>query len=156
MGGFCLLVELHWKGSAPAACPACFFSEAFPKLLLLFLNTNKSAMQAAGADPSRWSSTSRQIRPFSKIAVTFEPIQQFWCTSGFHYIKECYYFFELATWCAVWNLDFPRVVPSGKEFYKFITLVQNKDLCSMKGNWCHLESLGDNSSKDSSLIKKKH
>ena len=24
-GGFCLLVELHWEGSAPAACTAGFF-----------------------------------------------------------------------------------------------------------------------------------
>ena len=24
-GGFCPLVELHWEGSAPAACAACLF-----------------------------------------------------------------------------------------------------------------------------------
>ena len=44
---------------------------------------NKPAAQAAGADPSRWSSTNGQNPPFSKIAVTFEPVMQFGCPLGF-------------------------------------------------------------------------
>jgi hypothetical protein len=29
MGGFCPLVELHWEGSAPAACAAGLFKATF-------------------------------------------------------------------------------------------------------------------------------
>ena len=30
MGGFCLPVELHWEGSAPAACATCLFLCTIP------------------------------------------------------------------------------------------------------------------------------
>ena len=43
---------------------------------------NKPAAQAAGADPSRLSSTPK-IPLFTKIAITFDPIKGFRCPSRF-------------------------------------------------------------------------
>ena len=44
---------------------------------------NKPAKQAAGADLPDATPPIDKIHPFSKIAVTFEPVIQFWCSWGF-------------------------------------------------------------------------
>ena len=49
---------------------------------------NKSAEQAAGANLYQYNSTNRQIHPFSKIAVTFEPMMQF---LYFHYLEKVWF-----------------------------------------------------------------
>ena len=49
---------------------------------------NKPAEQAADADHPDEALPMDKINPFSKIAVTFEPVMRFGCTSDFRfYIK---------------------------------------------------------------------
>ena len=47
------------------------------------MQTNKPAAQAAGQTLPDASAPVGKIHPFSKIAITFEPIQQLKCLSGF-------------------------------------------------------------------------
>ena len=65
--------------------------------------TNKPDAQAAGADPSRCSSPVGKIHPLSKIAVTFEPIQQFWCPSSFRIYETNVYIVCFKTGCTIIN-----------------------------------------------------
>ena len=48
---------------------------------------NKSAAQAAGQTPTEATPPVGKIHPFSKIAVTFEPVQRFICPSRFRFFE---------------------------------------------------------------------
>ena len=56
------------------------------------LNDNKPAAQAAGQTLLAEAPPIGKIYPFSKMTVTFEPLMEFWCPSGFRK------FFITLTW----------------------------------------------------------